>query len=73
MMDPFGNYLIQKLLDRCSEEQRLQVGACAAGGRPGQACSVGGLWVPRHRLRGGSKGSASLLPVMAHRPANPSS
>eukprot|EP00884_Botryococcus_braunii_P019974 jgi/Botrbrau1/6660/Bobra.0202s0008.1 len=25
MMDPFGNYLIQKLLDRCSEEQRLQV------------------------------------------------
>ncbi len=29
-MDPFGNYLIQKLLDRCSEEQRLQV---RAGGR----------------------------------------
>ncbi len=27
MMDPFGNYLIQKLLDRCSEEQRLQVRA----------------------------------------------
>lgn len=27
MMDPFGNYLIQKLLDRCSEEQRMQ--ACA--------------------------------------------
>jgi hypothetical protein len=27
MMDPFGNYLIQKLLDRCSEEQRLQVWA----------------------------------------------
>lgn len=26
MSDPFGNYLIQKLLDRCSEEQRLQVG-----------------------------------------------
>ena len=26
MMDPFGNYLIQKLLDRCSEEQRMQVG-----------------------------------------------
>lgn len=25
MMDPFGNYLIQKLLDRCSEEQRLEV------------------------------------------------
>lgn len=25
MTDPFGNYLIQKLLDRCSEEQRLQV------------------------------------------------
>ena len=27
MMDPFGNYLIQKLLDRCSEEQRLAVRA----------------------------------------------
>lgn len=25
MMDPFGNYLIQKLLDKCSEEQRTQV------------------------------------------------
>lgn len=25
MMDPFGNYLIQKLLDRCSEDQRMQV------------------------------------------------
>ena len=25
MRDPFGNYLIQKLLDRCSEEQRLAV------------------------------------------------
>ena len=25
MMDPFGNYLIQKLLDRCSEEQRLDL------------------------------------------------
>lgn len=30
MMDPFGNYLIQKLLDRCSEEQRLQVRAAAS-------------------------------------------
>ncbi len=26
MTDPFGNYLTQKLLDRCSEDQRLQVG-----------------------------------------------
>lgn len=25
MMDPFGNYLVQKLFDRCSEEQRLDV------------------------------------------------
>ena len=25
MMDPFGNYLVQKMLDRCSEEQRLDV------------------------------------------------
>ena len=26
MVDHFGNYLIQKLLDRCSEQQRLEVG-----------------------------------------------
>lgn len=53
MMDPFGNYLIQKLLDRCSEEQRLQVGAglgsgahqgwgqggAAAAGRLGVQCT----------------------------------
>ena len=32
MMDPFGNYLIQKLLDRCSEEQRLAV--CAGAMQP---------------------------------------
>ncbi len=25
MVDPFGNYLVQKLLDRCSEQQRLDV------------------------------------------------
>ncbi|XWS15016.1 hypothetical protein CRYUN_Cryun35bG0058500 [Craigia yunnanensis] len=25
MMDPFGNYLVQKLLDVCTEEQRLQI------------------------------------------------
>ncbi|KAJ1377439.1 Pumilio, RNA binding domain [Sesbania bispinosa] len=25
MMDPFGNYLVQKLLDVCREEQRLQI------------------------------------------------
>ncbi|PNG71359.1 putative pumilio 8, chloroplastic, partial [Tetrabaena socialis] len=25
MVDPFGNYLVQKLLDRCSEQQRLEV------------------------------------------------
>jgi hypothetical protein len=42
MMDPFGNYLIQKLLDRCSEEQRLQVGQ-------------GGLGLAS-RLRGGCGG-----------------
>lgn len=28
MVDPFGNYLIQKLLDRCSEQQRLEVSVC---------------------------------------------
>lgn len=31
MMDPFGNYLIQKLLDRCSEDQRLAVGFFIVG------------------------------------------
>ncbi|KAK7282811.1 hypothetical protein RIF29_11881 [Crotalaria pallida] len=25
MMDPFGNYLVQKLLDVCSDDQRLQI------------------------------------------------
>ena len=32
MMDPFGNYLVQKMLDRCNEEQRLEVlcNCCAA-------------------------------------------
>ncbi|XVE60479.1 hypothetical protein DITRI_Ditri05aG0132200 [Diplodiscus trichospermus] len=25
MMDPFGNYLVQKLLDVCTDEQRLQI------------------------------------------------
>lgn len=25
MTDPFGNYLVQKLLDRCSEQQRSDV------------------------------------------------
>lgn len=33
MSDPFGNYLIQKLLDRCSEEQRLQVRRAGRAGR----------------------------------------
>ena len=25
MMNPFGNYLMQKLLDVCNEEQRMQI------------------------------------------------
>lgn len=37
-MDPFGNYLIQKLLDRCSEEQRLQVGATQPWAPAAAAC-----------------------------------
>ncbi|CAH2069734.1 unnamed protein product [Thlaspi arvense] len=28
MMDPFGNYLVQKLLDVCSEDQRMQIVHC---------------------------------------------
>ena len=35
MMDPFGNYLIQKLLDRCTEDQRLAVRRPGAGARRG--------------------------------------
>lgn len=31
MTDPFGNYLTQKLLDRCSEDQRLQVSPLPSG------------------------------------------
>ena len=46
MTDPFGNYLIQKLLDRCSEQQRSEVLNEVRGvGRatPGrQGCTVGG-------------------------------
>ena len=38
MVDPFGNYLIQKLLDRCSEEQRLQVHAL-----PPSSCDTTGV------------------------------
>ena len=34
MVDPFGNYLVQKLLDRCSEQQRLEVSVM---------CDVSGL------------------------------
>jgi len=46
MMDPFGNYLIQKLLDRCSEEQRLQVGpgtGLSWRGGGGMARALGGV------------------------------
>ena len=37
MVDPFGNYLIQKLLDRCSEDQRFQARTCTVQ-EPAQAC-----------------------------------
>lgn len=43
MMDPFGNYLIQKLLDRCSEDQRMQV-------RP-RLLQASPVWACRERLR----------------------
>ena len=44
MVDPFGNYLVQKLLDRCSEQQRLEVSGVESerersGGREG-SCLV---------------------------------
>lgn len=43
MTDPFGNYLVQKLLDRCSEQQRSDV--------------LKEVSVPCRRLRGGMQGA----------------
>ncbi|CAA7013345.1 unnamed protein product [Microthlaspi erraticum] len=39
MMDPFGNYLMQKLLDVCSEEQRTQI-VLVATAEPGQLIRI---------------------------------
>ncbi|VVA95703.1 unnamed protein product [Arabis nemorensis] len=39
MMDPFGNYLMQKLLDVCTEEQRTQI-VLVATSEPGQLIRV---------------------------------
>ena len=40
MMDPFGNYLIQKMLDRCTEDQRLQVGLLDTPCRQGKLTAL---------------------------------
>lgn len=54
MVDPFGNYLVQKLLDRCSEQQRLEVSGDRVRGDHGRCgAMVGGLQstaVPPARL-----------------------
>ena len=42
MTDPFGNYLTQKLLDRCSEQQRLEVSCC-------HRCVI--TWICHHQAR----------------------
>ncbi len=48
MVDPFGNYLVQKLLDRCSEQQRLEVcGECLCGGVVG----MDGWMDAKHKAR----------------------
>ncbi|KAG7652124.1 putative pumilio 7 [Arabidopsis thaliana] len=39
MMDPFGNYLMQKLLDVCTEEQRTQI-VLVATEEPGQLIRI---------------------------------
>ncbi|CAN8233985.1 unnamed protein product [Cochlearia groenlandica] len=39
MMDPFGNYLMQKLLDVCTEEQRTQI-VIVATSEPGQLIRI---------------------------------
>ncbi|KAF7829929.1 putative pumilio-like protein 7, chloroplastic [Senna tora] len=39
MMDPFGNYLVQKLLDVCREEQKLQI-VCMVTKEPGQLVRI---------------------------------
>ncbi|KAL1204217.1 putative pumilio [Cardamine amara subsp. amara] len=39
MMDPFGNYLMQKLLDVCTEEQRTQI-VLVATSEPGQLIRI---------------------------------
>lgn len=39
MMDPFGNYLMQKLLDVCTEEQRTQI-VLVATAEPGQLIRI---------------------------------
>ncbi|WCJ28795.1 pumilio 12 [Euphorbia peplus] len=39
MTDPFGNYLVQKLLEVCNEEQRNQI-LCAATRKPGELVRI---------------------------------
>lgn len=39
MMNPFGNYLMQKLLDVCTEEQRLQI-LLVVTGEPGKLVKI---------------------------------
>ncbi|PNT63421.1 pumilio homolog 12 isoform X2 [Brachypodium distachyon] len=39
MVDPFGNYLVQKLLEGCSEDQRMRI-LCEVTKMPGQLIAV---------------------------------
>lgn len=39
MTDPFGNYLVQKLLEVCSEDQRMQI-LHAITGKPGELVTI---------------------------------
>ncbi|XP_051181052.1 uncharacterized protein [Lolium perenne] len=39
MVDPFGNYLVQKLLERCSDDQRMRI-LCEVTKMPGKLIAV---------------------------------
>eukprot|EP01018_Ginkgo_biloba_P035042 Gb_33608 [translate_table: standard] len=39
MTDPFGNYLVQKLLEVCNEDQRMQI-LLAVTGKPGELVNI---------------------------------
>ena len=55
MVDPFGNYLVQKLLDCCTEEQRLRILQAVAEPR---LAGVNSAVAPEH---GGAAAAEALV------------